>query len=199
MRRDWDAPRCREGGDVEGFAHLAPATPDAPCAPPRPALAGMWREAGQGDDPSSAERTEFGILANRVASTVGPMPGTGASSRARSARLRLFCTQGRDLAVELLDPLVQKGDHALDVTQALPLPRAVAPDLLGLAGLDQLPATAEEVGKPRPVRVGRAGVPPPDPETPGCVYAASESVSIWSRRNWAGERWPWRSISQRSL
>ena len=42
-------------------------------------------------------------------------------------------------------------------------------------------------------------VPPPDPETPNCVYAASGSMSIWSRRNWAGERWPCRSISQCSL
>ena len=45
----------------------------------------------------------------------------------------------------------------------------------------------------------RAGVPPPDFETPDCDYAASGIVSIWSRRNWAGERWPCRSISQHSL
>ena len=44
-----------------------------------------------------------------------------------------------------------------------------------------------------------ARVPPPDAGTPVCVYAASGSVSIWSRRNWAGERWPCRSISQHSL
>jgi hypothetical protein len=42
-------------------------------------------------------------------------------------------------------------------------------------------------------------VSPPDPETPDCDYAASGSLSIWSRRNWAGERCPWRSISQFSL
>ena len=42
-------------------------------------------------------------------------------------------------------------------------------------------------------------VPPPVSETPDCDYAASDSLSIWSRRNWAGERWPWRSISQFSL
>jgi uncharacterized protein len=34
---------------------------------------------------------------------------------------------------------------------------------------------------------------------PFCDYAASGSVSIWSRRNCTGERWPWRSISQCSL
>ena len=44
-----------------------------------------------------------------------------------------------------------------------------------------------------------ARVPPPDPETPDCAYAASGIVSIWSRRNWAGERCPCRSISQFSL
>ena len=44
-----------------------------------------------------------------------------------------------------------------------------------------------------------AGVPPPDRGTPDCVYAARGTWSIWSRRNWAGERWPWRSISQCSL
>jgi hypothetical protein len=43
------------------------------------------------------------------------------------------------------------------------------------------------------------GVPPPVFETPDCDYAARGIVSIWSRRNWAGERWPWRSISQHSL
>ena len=32
------------------------------------------------------------------------------------------------------------------------------------------------------------GVPPLDPETPDCDYAAKGIVSIWSRRNWAGER-----------
>ncbi len=42
-------------------------------------------------------------------------------------------------------------------------------------------------------------VPPLDTETPDCDYAASGMVSIWSRRNWAGERWPCRSISQYSL
>ena len=42
-------------------------------------------------------------------------------------------------------------------------------------------------------------VPPLDRETPGCDYAASGMVSIWSRRNWAGERCPCRSISQYSL
>jgi hypothetical protein len=42
-------------------------------------------------------------------------------------------------------------------------------------------------------------VPPPDPETPDCDYAARGSLSIWSRRNWAGERCPCRSISQFSL
>jgi hypothetical protein len=42
-------------------------------------------------------------------------------------------------------------------------------------------------------------VPPPVFETPDCDYAASGGLSIWSRRNWAGERWPWRSISQFSL
>jgi uncharacterized membrane protein YeiH len=42
-------------------------------------------------------------------------------------------------------------------------------------------------------------VPPPVFETPDCDYAARGIVSIWSRRNWAGERWPWRSISQHSL
>jgi hypothetical protein len=42
-------------------------------------------------------------------------------------------------------------------------------------------------------------VPPPDSETPVCVYAASGIVSNWSRRNWAGERWPCRSMSQCSL
>jgi hypothetical protein len=42
-------------------------------------------------------------------------------------------------------------------------------------------------------------VPPLDSETPDCVYAASGMASIWSRRNWAGERWPCRSISQFSL
>ena len=42
-------------------------------------------------------------------------------------------------------------------------------------------------------------VPPLDSETPDCVYAASGMASIWSRRNWAGERWPCRSISQLSL
>jgi hypothetical protein len=42
-------------------------------------------------------------------------------------------------------------------------------------------------------------VPPLDPETLDCDYAARGSLSIWSRRNWAGERWPCRSISQFSL
>jgi putative transposase len=42
-------------------------------------------------------------------------------------------------------------------------------------------------------------VPPPDPETSVCAYAASGSLSIWSRLNGAGERWPCRSISQLSL
>ena len=42
-------------------------------------------------------------------------------------------------------------------------------------------------------------VPPLDLETPDCNYAASGRLSIWSRRNWAGERWPWRSTSQCSL
>jgi sarcosine oxidase, subunit beta len=45
----------------------------------------------------------------------------------------------------------------------------------------------------------RPPVPPPVFETPDCDYAARGIVSIWSRRNWAGERWPWRSISQHSL
>jgi len=44
-----------------------------------------------------------------------------------------------------------------------------------------------------------ATVPPPDPETLDCDYAARGSLSIWSRRNWAGERCPCRSISQFSL
>ena len=42
-------------------------------------------------------------------------------------------------------------------------------------------------------------VPPLDRGTPDCVYAASGTRSIWSRRNWAGERWLCRSISQCSL
>jgi hypothetical protein len=42
-------------------------------------------------------------------------------------------------------------------------------------------------------------VPPLDSETLDCVYAASGMASIRSRRNWAGERWPCRSISQLSL
>jgi hypothetical protein len=42
-------------------------------------------------------------------------------------------------------------------------------------------------------------VPPLVSETPDCDYAARGSLSIWSRRNWAGERWPCRSISQFSL
>ena len=42
-------------------------------------------------------------------------------------------------------------------------------------------------------------VPPLDPETPDCDYAARGSLSIWSRRNCVGERCPWRSISQLSL
>lgn len=44
-----------------------------------------------------------------------------------------------------------------------------------------------------------APVPPPVSETPDCDYAAMGIVSIRSRRNWAGERWPCRSISQFSL
>ena len=43
------------------------------------------------------------------------------------------------------------------------------------------------------------GVPPRVLETPDCDYAAIGSLSIWSRRNWSGERWPCRSISQLSL
>ena len=42
-------------------------------------------------------------------------------------------------------------------------------------------------------------VPPPDRETLDCGYAASGMLSIRSRRNWAGERWPCRAINQRSL
>ncbi len=46
-----------------------------------------------------------------------------------------------------------------------------------------------------------SNVPPLDleTETPDCDYAASGRLSIWSRRNWAGERCPSRSISQHSL
>ena len=52
----------------------------------------------------------------------------------------------------------------------------------------------------RALGVGRGMVVPPlDSETPDCDYAASGMVSIRSRRNWAGERWPCRSISQLSL
>jgi hypothetical protein len=43
------------------------------------------------------------------------------------------------------------------------------------------------------------GVPPPVSETPVCIYAAMGWLSICSRLNWAGERWPCRSISQCSL
>lgn len=32
---------------------------------------------------------------------------------------------------------------------------------------------------------------PPDAGTPVCVYVASGNVTIWSRRNWVGERWPY--------
>jgi putative transposase len=39
----------------------------------------------------------------------------------------------------------------------------------------------------------------PVSETPVCIYAAMGWLSIWSRLNWAGERWPCRSISQCSL
>ena len=42
-------------------------------------------------------------------------------------------------------------------------------------------------------------VPPLDLGTPDCGYAARGTASIWLRRNWAGERWPCRSISQFSL
>ena len=40
---------------------------------------------------------------------------------------------------------------------------------------------------------------PLGPEAPGCVCAAGGTRSIWSHRNWAGERCPCRSIGQRSL
>ena len=36
--------------------------------------------------------------------------------------------------------------------------------------------------------IGRPVVPPLVSETPDCAYAARGSLSIWSRRNWAGER-----------
>ena len=49
------------------------------------------------------------------------------------------------------------------------------------------------------VAIGREVVPPQGRETLDCEYAARGSLSIWSRRNWAGERWPCRSISQFSL
>ncbi|PJN92747.1 hypothetical protein CNY89_27015, partial [Amaricoccus sp. HAR-UPW-R2A-40] len=40
----------------------------------------------------------------------------------------------------------------------------------------------------RNVAAIRQYVPPPDLETLDCDYAASGILSIWSRRNWAGER-----------
>jgi len=62
------------------------------------------------------------------------------------------------------------------------------------------PALAERVaGIGRYETVFLGFVPPRDLETPDCDYAASGIMSIWSRRNWAGERCPWRSISQHSL
>mgnify|MGYP006273485677 CR=1 FL=1 len=42
-------------------------------------------------------------------------------------------------------------------------------------------------------------VPPPVPETLVCAYAAMGWLSGWLRLNRAGERWPWRSISQCAL
>jgi hypothetical protein len=66
----------------------------------------------------------------------------------------------------------------------------VAPKRAATKGLLGQIAKANEEANP---------VPPPVSETPDCDYAACGSMSIWSRRNWAGERWPWRSISQFSL
>ena len=42
-------------------------------------------------------------------------------------------------------------------------------------------------------------VAPPVRETSVCAYAAMGWLSSWLRLNRAGERWPWRSISQCSL
>ena len=42
-------------------------------------------------------------------------------------------------------------------------------------------------------------VAPPVRETSVCSYAAMGWLSSWLRLNRAGERWPWRSISQCSL
>ena len=58
------------------------------------------------------------------------------------------------------------------------------------------PATGGDI---REQSTNRSIVAPWASETPVCVYAASWIVSIWSRRNWAGERWPCRSMSQSSL
>ena len=70
-----------------------------------------------------------------------------------------------------------------------------------VATLDRVCA---ELGFPKTIRVDQGSevvsrVTPPDLETPDCDYAASGILSIWSRRNWAGERCPCRSISQHSL
>lgn len=51
-----------------------------------------------------------------------------------------------------------------------------------------LATLAYDITDRRDQRRPPACVPPPDLETPVCVYAAKGSVSIWSRRNWAGER-----------
>ena len=55
-----------------------------------------------------------------------------------------------------------------------------------LAGVDYIVAWVAD-GHPVDLLIG-GPVPPLAPETLDCDYAARGSLSIWSRRNWAGER-----------
>jgi hypothetical protein len=81
-----------------------------------------------------------------------------------------------------------------------PLDRRVGPER-GQGGFEPARAVDDDELRHLETAPGHVleNVPPPVHETPVCDYATMARASSWSRLNWAGERWPCRSISQCSL
>ena len=156
-------------------------------------------------------------VANRVAREIAQVYGAIHADRARDVEGRAPECLGGYAAVLLFHAYWRTFDREMIEAVRVGLERAVAaePDYAEAhACLSLVYSNASRfhhaIGGADPLRRGRplalaaravelAPVPPQGRETLDCDYAARGSLSIWSRRNWAGERWPCRSISQFSL
>ncbi|HEX7856718.1 MAG TPA: hypothetical protein VF503_23815 [Sphingobium sp.] len=126
---------------------FSPPTPYASGAAPCSTFAGVRSEAGERGDLSAAQGAEFGEFAEQCSKDGGVDIGNGREQSCLLGQGLILSDELCDLAVEGDDLLAEQFDHGFDGLRDFGLPGAVTMQLFGLSHIDQLPATAQQIGQ----------------------------------------------------